>query len=270
MSKHGSARVVLAGAAITATLALAGCGGVPKGTRPDVPGENAGGTGAAAATSRLSSTAPLTTRPNALQGATAAKSFAKANSIPFPVAVGNTWIYQTRTDGQTGRTTNRIVAAGPGSSGYRVTVSSTTNVGGSASTVVPVYTFYPNGTIGYPVPPVSSAPVTGTDIRWPDAAGLASGKIYRSTLHIPGGDAHVTVQGAGTTSVSVPAGTYRASVVRTTITAQGQNIEVTVWIAQGTGPVKTEVVIRAPGGTGLTTSELLSFTKAASVIGDGS
>ena len=270
MSKHGSARAVLAGAAIAATLALAGCGGVPKGTRPDVPGENAGGTGAAAATSTLSGTAPLTTRPNTLRGAAAAKSFAKANSIPFPVAVGNTWIYQTRADGQTGRTTNRIVAAGPGSSGYRVTVSSTTNVGGSASTVVPVYTFYPNGTIGYPVPPVSSAPVTGTDIRWPDVAGLASGKIYRSTLHIPGGDAHVTVQGAGTMSVSVPAGTYRASVVRTTITAQGQNIEVTVWIAQGTGPVKTEVVIRAPGGTGLTTNELLSFTKAVSVIGDGS
>ena len=44
----------------------------------------------------------------------------------------------------------------------------------------------------------------------------------------------------------------------------------TVWIAQGTGPVKTEVLIRAPGGTGLTTNELLSFTKAVSVIGDGS
>ena len=58
--------------------------------------------------------------------------------------------------------------------------------------------------------------------------------------------------------------------VKATITAQGQTIEVTVWIAQGTGPVKTEVVIRAPGGTGLTTSELLSFTKAVSVVGDGS
>jgi hypothetical protein len=266
MSKHGSARAVLAGVAIAATLALAGCGGVPTGARPDVPGENAGGTGAAAATSRLSGTA----RPNTLQGAAAAKSFAKANSIPFPVAVGNTWIYQTRAGGQTGRTTNRIVAAGPGSGGYRVTVSSTTEVGGSASTVVPVYTFYPNGTIGYPVPPVSGVPVTGFDIRWPDAAGLATGKIYHSTLHIQGGDADVTVQGAGTTSVSVPAGTYRASVVTATITAQGQTIEVTVWIAQGTGPVKTEVVIRAPGGTDLTTNELLSFTKAASVVGDGS
>ena len=270
MSKHGSARVVLAGVAIAATAALAGCGGVPKGTKPDVPGENAGGTAAAAANSRLSSTSPLTTRPNTLQGAAAAGAFAKANSIPFPVAVGNTWVYQTQAGGQTGRTTNRIVGAGPGSAGYRVTVSSTADVGGSASTVVPVYTFYPDGTIGYPVPRVSGVPGTGTDIRWPDAAGLASGKVYHSVLHVQGGDADVTVQGAGTASVSVPAGTYHASVVKTTITAQGQIIEVTVWIAQGTGPVKTQVLIRAPGGTGLTTNELLSFTKAVSAIGDGS
>jgi hypothetical protein len=266
MSKHGSARVVLAGAAIAATAALAGCGGVPNGTKPDVPGENAGGTAAAAATSRLSSTAPLTTQQRAI----AAKSFAKANSIPFPVAVGNTWVYQTQAGGQTGRTTNRVVGAGPGSAGFRVTVSSTTDIGGSASTVVPVYTFYPDGTIGYPVPSVSGVPGTGSDIRWPDAAGLASGKVYHSVLHIQGGSADVTVQGTGTTSISVPAGTYRASMVKTTISAQGQTVEVTVWIAQGTGPVKIQVLVRAPGGTGLTTSELLSFTKAVSAIGDGS
>jgi hypothetical protein len=220
----------------------------------------------AAATSRLSSTTPLTTR----QSAVAAGSFAKANSIPFPVAVGNTWVYQTQAGGQTGRTTNRIVAAGPSSAGYRVTVSSTTDVGGSASTVVPVYTFYPDGTIGYPVPRVSGVPGTGIDIRWPDAAGLASGKIYRSVVHTQGGTAQVTVQGTGTASVHVPAGTYRASVVLTTIYAQGQTVEVTIWIAQGIGPVKTEVLVRAPGGTGLTTNELLSFTKAVSAIGDGS
>jgi hypothetical protein len=261
MSKHGSARVVLASAAIVATAALAGCGGVPKGTKPDVPGENAGGTAAAAATSRLSSTTPLTTR----QSAVAAGSFAKANSIPFPVAVGNTWVYQTQAGGQTGRTTNRIVAAGPGSAGYRVTVSSTTDVGGSASTVVPVYTFYPDGTIGYPVPSVSGVPGTGSDVRWPDAAGLASGQVYHSVLHVTGGNADVTVQGTGTASISVP-----ASVVKTTISVQGQTVEVTVWIAQGTGPVKTQVLVRAPGGTGLTTYELLSFTKAVSAIGDGS
>ena len=266
MSKHGSARVVLASAAIVATAALAGCGGVPKGTKPDVPGENAGGTAAAAATSRLSSTTPLTTR----QSAVAEGSFAKANSIPFPVAVGNTWVYQTQAGGQTGRTTNRIVAAGPGSAGYRVTVSSTTDVGGSASTVMPVYTFYPDGTIGYPVPSVSGVPGTGSDVRWPDAAGLASGQVYHSVLHVAGENADVTVQGTGTASISVPAGSYRASVVKTTISVQGQTVEVTVWIAQGTGPVKTQVLVRAPGGTGLTTYELLSFAKAVSAIGDGS
>ena len=266
MSKHGSARVVLASAAIVATAALAGCGGVPKGTKPDVPGENAGGTAAAAATSRLSSTTPLTTQ----QSAMAAGSFAKANSIPFPVAVGNTWVYQTQAGGQTGRTTNRIVAAGPGSAGYRVTVSSTTDVGGSATTVVPVYTFYPDGTIGYPVPSVSGVPGTGSDVRWPDAAGLASGKVYHSVLHVTGGNADVTVQGTGTASISVPAGSYRASVVKTTISVPGQTVEIIVWIAQGTGPVKTQVLVRAPGGTGLTTYELLSFTKAVSAIGDGS
>jgi len=45
---------------------------------------------------------------------------------------------------------------------------------------------------------------------------------------------------------------------------------VTILIVQGIGPVKTEVLVRAPGGTGLTTNELLSFTKAVSAIGDGS
>jgi hypothetical protein len=179
-------------------------------------------------------------------------------------------VYQTQAGGQSGRTTNRVVGAGPGSAGFRVTVSSTTDIGGSASTVVPVYTFYPDGTIGYPVPSVSGLPGTGSDIRWPDAAGLASGKVYHSVLHIQGGSADVTVQGTGTTSISVPAGTYRASMVKTTISAQGQTAEVTVWIAQGTGPVKIQVLVRAPGGTGLTTSELLSFTKAVSAIGDGS
>ena len=273
MSKHGPARTVLAGAVIVALAgcALAGCSGVPPGTRPDVPGPGgntgptAGSSNAANATSQGSGTAPAATQ----QGAPA-EGFARANSIPFPVAVGNTWVYQTSAGGQTGRTTSKIVGAGPGSAGYLVTVSSTTALGGSASTVVPVYTFYPDGTIGYPVPRVSGTPVAGGSIRWPDVTGLASGQVYHSVLRIQGVNANVTVQGAGTAWVSVPAGSYHASVVKTTITADGQTVEVTIWIAQGTGPVKTVVVIRAPGGTGLTTSELLSFTKAAGVAGVGS
>jgi hypothetical protein len=81
-----------------------------------------------------------------------------------------------------------------------------------------------------------------------------------------GETANVTVQGEGTTSVSVPAGTFQASVVTMTIATKAGTVEVTTWLAQGIGLVKTRALIRAPGGTGfLTTDELQSFTRGAGV-----
>jgi hypothetical protein len=205
----------------------------------------------------------------------ASASFAKANSIPFPVAIGNTWVYQTKIGGASGRTTNRIVAAGPGSAGYLVSVSSATNVTGASSAGTAGYTFYPDGTVGYPAPTLNGVSVTGGGIRWPNAAALASGRAYHSTLRIQVGsgqaeDAGVNVYGAGTETVIVPAGTYQASVVVTTITAKGETIVVTTWIAQGVGTVKTQIQVNGAGAAGLTTEELLSFAKAKSAIGDGS
>ncbi len=136
----------------------------------------------------------------------------------------------------------------------------------------PVCVFPPDGTISYPVPAVSGLSVAGAGIRWPDAAALASGRPYHSVVRVQAGqNADVTVQGAGSMSVSVPAGTYQASVVRTTIAAKAVTVVVTIWIAQGVGPVKTEVLVRAAGEGGLTTTdELLSFSKGVSVVGDGS
>jgi hypothetical protein len=278
MSEHGWAKVVLAGAAI---IALAGCTGVGTATMPDVPGEAAGST-STGATAHASGAAPVTSAGQSASSVTSArqretpKSFVQADSIPFPVAVGNTWVYRTTADGETGQTTNRIVSAEPASAGYEVTMSSTTDIAGTATDVLSVYVFYPDGTIGYPVPPINGLSVPGGGIRWPDAAGLASGQAYHSVLRIldsqtgQDGNANVTVQGAGTTSVSVPAGTYQASVVDTTIAAKvggyTTTVEVITWIAQGIGPVKAEELIRAPGQTGLTTTnELLSFTRGTEV-----
>ena len=279
MSKHGSARAVLAGAAI---IALAGCG-VPAATAPDIPSQTGRST-PTGATAQATSAAPVSSGRQSATSATSGRqreisqSFVKANSIPFPVAVGNTWVYQTTASGETGQTTNRIVSAGPGPAGYEVTISSTTEVAGTATSVQPVYVFYPDGTIGYPVPPISGVSVTG-GIRWPDAAGLASGQAYHSVLRTQVSqtgqyeNANVTVQGVGTMSLSVRAGTYQASVVETTIAGKvggyTTTVEVTTWIAQGVGPVKTEELIRVAGKTELTTNELLSFTKGA-VVGIGS
>jgi hypothetical protein len=170
--------------------------------------------------------------------------------------------------------TNRIVAAGPGSAGYLVTVSSATSLTGSGSAGTAGYTFYPDGTIGYPAPTVNGVSVTGGGIRWPNAAALASGHAYHSTLQlqISGAqeNAGVNVYGAGTETVTVPAGTYQASVVETTIAAKGETIEVTTWIAQGVGTVKIQIQVHGADTAGLTTQELLSFTKVKNAIGDGS
>ena len=281
MGKHGSARAVLVVAAI---IALGGCTGVGTATAPDVPGQGVGST-STAATSPASSAAEGSGRQSATSTASArqrgtSQSFVQADSIPFPVAVGNTWVYRTTVGDQTGRTTNRIVSAGPVAAGYEVTMSSTTDVAGTATAAQPVYLFYPDGTIGYPVPPINGVSVAGGSIRWPDAAGLASGRAYHSVVRILDSqtgqyeNANVTVRGEGTTAVSVPAGTYQASLVNTVIAAKVggsiTTVEVAIWIAQGTGPVQTAVLIQAAGKIELTTTNvLLSFTKGA-VPGIGS
>ena len=280
MSKQGPMRAAATAVAVVALagFALAGCSGPATHTAPDVPGESTGSMAAGASSLATSAARAGGQRPAARQTAAKANgqrqhatsnSFVWANSIPFPVAVGNTWVYRTNASGEIGRTTNRIVAAGPATAGYQVTMASTIEIAGTATTFEPVYVFYPDGTVGYPLPRVDGVSVAGT-VRWPDAAGLASGQAYHSVLRIQSGqggrseNANVTVRGAGTTPVRVPAGRYQASVVDTTIVTNAVTVEVKTWIAQGVGPVKTEVLIQAAGGTELnTTNELLSFTKVA-------
>ena len=288
---------------ILAGMILTGCTGTPAGTVPDVPGQTTGSTpagteanGAAsqpppAAGGRQSATPGTSTGPGAgpiagpgsgpgsgpSSGQSAAqKSFVKADSVPFPVAVGNTWVYQTMTGRARGRTTNQIVAAGPGPAAYQVTVSSTTDVGAAAS-AQPVYRFYPDGAIGYALPPGSGVSVPGGGVRWPGAAGLASGRAYHSVLRVQDSqtgqyeNANVTVRGGGTTYLVVPGGAFQTSVVDMTIVAKTVTVEVINWIAQGIGPVETEVITNAAGKAQRSiTYELLSFTKGISVVGDGS
>jgi hypothetical protein len=192
--------------------------------------------------------------------------------------VGNTWVYQTTANinGEKGLTTDKIVAAGSTAAGYQVTMSQTINIGGAVTTAQPVYVFYPNGNVGYPVTDANGVSVMGSGVTWPDAVGLASGRAYHSVLRIRVSqagatqyqNANVTVQGAGTAAVTVPAGTYQATLVNMTITTQvgsfTTTVEVKTWLAARTGPVKSEVLTYAGGKTELTTTnELLTFTRGA-------
>jgi hypothetical protein len=74
------------------------------------------------------------------------------------------------------------------------------------------------------------------------------------------------VQGLGTHTVTVPAGTYQATLVTMIMSIRvgsfGSDEEIQTWTTPGTGPVKSEVLLLTGGHAKLTTTEeLVSFTK---------
>jgi hypothetical protein len=258
MSKFRSARAVLAG---TAVVALAGCGasasssGVASGTTPLATASSA---------SSSPSATPVTTSSSPVTGSTL-----------YPIAVGNTWVYQTTTgaNAEGGLQTNKVLSVVPVAGGQRVTMSQTTGLHGVKTTSDENLIFYSNGKIAYPVAS-GDVSVLGSGVLWPTAAELASGQVFHSVLRIKvlksgpvqDQDANVTVQGQGTSTVTVPAGTYQATLVTMTLSLKvGDETSTEVvqtWAAPGTGPVKTKVSLSTVDSTVLTsTDELLSFTK---------
>ena len=259
MSRYRSARAVLAGAA---AVALAGCG-------------SATSTSSAASSNSPSGAVSSATGTTSATPAATPGSVVAAGSIPFPVAVGNTWVYQVVTSINNAHAldTKKVIDVTPMPDGHQVTMSDSAGPGAADSTLQH-YLFYGNGQIGFPVNEAHGVSVVSSNgVTWPDAAGAASGRPYHSVLNIKLSSgqvktANVTVQGGGTQSVSVPAGTYRATVVTMTMVSKVGSFTTTavvkVWTAAGTGPVKTQQVVKAGGKTQLiTTSELVSFTRQA-------
>lgn len=108
----------------------------------------------------------------------------------------------------------------------------------------------------------------------PPAAQLASGQPHHNTLVITttmAGQtstirAHVVVKGEGTQTVTVPAGTYQATVINETMDEKFSGIsvglDIRTWVANGVGPVKSEVSSNAAGRSVVASLQVLkSFTK---------
>jgi hypothetical protein len=253
MSKFRSARAVLAGAAV---VALAGCSAST--TSGSVP--------MSSGTSSTASAKPVHT-PNANSNA-----YVPTGSISFPAAVGDTWIYQ-QTAGVNGSRvlqTNRVLSVTSTNGSRRVVMSVAADADGNRTSSEQTLIFYANGSIGYPVAG-SEVSVLGNGVLWPSAAGLESGRAYRSVLPVKvnkgsASDANVTVQGSGTHSVTVPAGTFQATLVTTTVVVKvggfATTEDIQTWVASGTGTVKSEVTLLTGGHSKTTTTqELVSFTK---------
>src|SRR5580658_2667216 len=119
MSKFRSARAVLAGAAV---VALAGCGA------------SASSSGVASGTTPLATASSASSSPSATPVTTSSSSV--TGSPLYPIAVGNTWVYQTTASlsGENGLQTTKVLSVVPVSGGQRVTMSETTDLHGVKTT----------------------------------------------------------------------------------------------------------------------------------------
>jgi hypothetical protein len=236
----------VAAVAIAAGLVLAGCGG------------SNGSSASSGSSGTSSSSAPSTSSSSsASSGSGGSTSVVSTATVPFPVGVGDTWTYKTTY----GKTINKMTAVSPVSGGQQVTMTSAITSLGGTSNDTAYYIINSDGSISLPFSQFdtnssgTSVKLISGSIFWPPAAELASGKAYHDTLRIDfveGGvkqkvDAHVTVQGAGSQTVTVPAGTYNATVVNMTMAESIHGIavsdEVRTWLATGVGPVKSEVIL---------------------------
>jgi hypothetical protein len=250
----GAAAVVV----MAAGLVLAGCGG-------------ASSSGGAAGTNASSS--PAASHSSGSGGSTSAVTTA---SVPFPVGVGDTWKYKTTY----GRTVNKIIAVTPVSGGQQVTMRTSIIGLGATTHNSAYYVVHSDGSISLPFSQFdtssssASVKLISGNIFWPPADQLSSGQAYHDALKIEfseGGmeqnvTAHVTVRGLGTQSVTVPAGTYNADVVSMTMSETIEGISVSsvvkTWLAQGVGPVKSEVILHEGGTDHIAAENQLTSFKA--------
>jgi hypothetical protein len=249
-------------AAVVTGLALAGCGG---------------GSTAGSGTTTGSSTTTGSGGP-AATSSTATGHTVSAPAI-FPVAVGDTWVYQETATEVKGTVTNRIaVVTAQAGGGEKVIMRSREDLSGLPhNPTSETFVIHPDGSISVPLTQVGSTSVTvkSGSIVWPSAAQLASGQPQTSTLvistneggHMTTVPAHIVVQGAGTQTVHVPAGTYQATVINQTMTMKVKGFKITMdirtWLASGVGPVKSELSTKtATMSSGIVSEQVLkSFTQ---------
>jgi hypothetical protein len=111
------------------------------------------------------------------------------------------------------------------------------------------------------------ARLASANVNWPSPAALAPGRPRTST--VTGSflgfktTERVTVTEVGPAMVTVPAGSYRATLLEQAVTERSGGREVMKsWVVNGIGQVKTETTVNVKGGRSVSSVQALtSFTK---------
>jgi hypothetical protein len=256
--------------AAAASLVLTGCG-------KTTVAASAGATPAAATSGATTSGSGSTASAAATSSASQSSVVVGSGALPFPTTVGDSWTYNN-TNGTTSE--NKIAANTQVSSGQQVTMDTAFTDNGTTTHDSYEYIVEPNGEISLPTSqfaPSSSGvtfKVISGGIFWPSAAQLASGQPVHTTLTMEFTVAgktqtiteHITSQGQGTQTVTVPAGTYSTSVVEVQESADIDGYSTTLddktWFASSVGPVQSELIDVTGGKTSIDNKEeLVSFSK---------
>jgi len=168
-----------------------------------------------------------------------------------------------------GTETARITAVTPVAGGQRATLLSSLRLAGSKAPFrfAARFTAGADGSITFGSTSFMGARLSSANVNWPGLAGLAPGRSRTSTvsgsfLGFKTAE-RVTVTDVGPAAVTVPAGTYQATLFEQTVTDRsgGRNV-IKTWVVNGIGQVKTETSVIVKGEHAVSIAETLtSFTK---------
>jgi hypothetical protein len=194
------------------------------------------------------------------------------------IAVGNTWKYKV-TGGSTATETLKVTAVTPVTGGKKVTLSGTVSTApGKVSAAKWVEFIHSNGSVtlisgprrqpggqdnvvtvtssgGTPMLPPAAIPNSGKPVKLAVPTTLKGAQRTYRTIE------HITIYRVGLVTVTVPAGTYRAILVRETERLSLFGYPVTIgnefWYVSGVGTVQETL----SAGTYAATVRLTSFSK---------
>ena len=191
-------------------------------------------------------------------------------STVIPAQLGDTWVYAVDSSALgKGTETARISAVKTAAGGQRVTLSSSLRLAGSKAPFrfASEFTAGADGSVKFGSTSFMGSRLASANVNWPSPAALTPGQPRTST--VTGSflgfktTERLTVTEVGPAMVTVPAGSYRATLLKQTVTDGSRSQEVVrSWVVNGIGQVKTETTVIVKGARTVSAVQALtSFTK---------
>jgi hypothetical protein len=188
----------------------------------------------------------------------------------IPAQLGDTWVYAVDSSvlGK-GTETARISAVTPVAGGQRATLLTSLRLAGANRPFRFASDFIAgaDGSVRFVSTSFMGAKLASANVNWPGPGTLTPGRPHTSTM--TGSflgfktTEHVTITEVGPATITVPAGSYQATLLEQTSTdgAGGRSV-VKSWVVNGIGQVKTVTTVVVKGVRQVSSVQTLtSFTK---------